>query len=69
MSGYIRNYFRTGTLPPNGTFCEPDILPFGLSPNNGTAKRSEVDLQLKQAAKKASEAWVSILKSRKLGLY
>ncbi len=58
-AGYVRDYFLTGTLPKNGTVCEPDELPFGLTPNNNTVilKRVEVDQQLKKAVKKASQAW------------
>jgi len=30
---YIRRYFHTGELPPEGTVCEPFSVPFGLMPN------------------------------------
>jgi len=30
---YIRRYFHTGELPPEGTVCEPFSVPFGLRPN------------------------------------
>jgi len=30
---YIRRYFHTGELPPEGTVCEPFSVPFGIMPN------------------------------------
>lgn len=32
---HIRSYFQDGVLPPPGTACEPDKLPFGLPPPVG----------------------------------
>ena len=32
-TGYVRQYFQTGELPPEGTVCKPDALPFGPGPD------------------------------------
>ena len=31
--GWVNLYFQTGILPPPGTVCEPDVLPFGPGPD------------------------------------
>ena len=29
---YVRRYFQTGELPPDGTVCKADVVPFGPGP-------------------------------------
>lgn len=38
---YVRQYFQTGELPPAGTVCEPDVLPFGPGPDGMEALDEE----------------------------
>lgn len=40
---FIRQYFANGTLPTEGTICQPDILPFGLYPNGTIIEESLLD--------------------------
>ncbi|KAL1864612.1 hypothetical protein Daus18300_007629 [Diaporthe australafricana] len=49
----IRAYFQAGTLPRDGTACEPEILPFDL-PGHSMADASEEDLELAEASRQLS---------------
>ncbi|KAI1651056.1 TAP-like protein-domain-containing protein [Daldinia loculata] len=37
---YVKKYFETGELPPEGTVCQPDCKPFRDCPSAPTSKRS-----------------------------
>lgn len=41
-TSYIQQYFQTGKMPPNGTICEADEMPFGPGPNTTAIASSEV---------------------------
>ena len=42
---YVKTYFQTGELPPDGTVCQPVVLPFG--PSRGDTWQLTEELQLK----------------------
>lgn len=37
VDDYTRQYFQNGTLPTNGTVCQPELLGFGLLPDGTPA--------------------------------
>jgi hypothetical protein len=41
---YVRQYFQTGELPPEGTVCKPDALPFGPGPDEAAVLDQETEM-------------------------
>ncbi|KAM5543350.1 hypothetical protein V8D89_003224 [Ganoderma adspersum] len=53
----VKAYFQEGTLPGEGTVCEPDVLPFvGRVARSGVQSRSEEDERLLDALSGLSKA-------------
>lgn len=56
--GHIRTYFHTGELPPEGTVCEPDEMPFGEPVLDRPATVSRNDDDLKRIYREGNAAFL-----------
>lgn len=46
---YVRQYFQTGELPPGGTVCKADYMPFGPSPESEVHEELSMEVTRRQA--------------------
>lgn len=51
---YIRRYFQTGELPPQGLVCPADEMPFGPGPE-GYGMEGDVDAEVVQGRQRSAD--------------
>ena len=56
---YVRQYFQTGELPPEGTICKADAVPFGPSPGDFEVLDQETKSMGKRQARIAKAVYAA----------
>ena len=56
---YVKQYFQTGELPPDGTVCDVDALPFGPTPGGDEVLDVEVQMRAERQARIANAMYAA----------